>query len=117
VAAVATFLLLPRFGAAGMALAVALGLTAAMVTTLIQLRTHDALNPFHRPFARALAVALLVSALTALPLILSPRMPDGLGLFALIALLLAGLWLSLRYGLPREDRRQLGAFGRKLRLA
>jgi O-antigen/teichoic acid export membrane protein len=108
--------LLPERGAAGMALAVAAGLILANLATVAQLWWRDRLWPFHPPFPRTAAVALAVSIVLAAPLRLLERLPEPAALALLVLLLLASLWVSLRFALSPADRATLGKAGRRLRL-
>ena len=111
------FVLLDRLGAQGMALAVAAGLITTSLVVAAQLYVHEGLSPFRAPFPRTIAVALLVSGAEAALLALVPRALEGLGVIPVVALLLAALWISLRYALDAEDRASFGKTGRTLGLA
>ncbi|KKC25267.1 lipopolysaccharide biosynthesis protein [Sphingomonas sp. SRS2] len=109
-------LLLPQGGMDGMAIAVSAGIAISVVTPMIQLWVDKRIHPFAPPFARAAVVAagigvaiLLVSQLL-LPLHHLIRIGAG------AALLVAGIWLSGRFGLSHDDKLALGKTGRRLRL-
>lgn len=116
VAVAATLTLLPRYGGAGMAAAVSLGVVAMTTVPLIQLHRGLGLHPFAPPFLRALLAACTVSAalLASLPQLGGLPWP---GLLALLVMaLLAGLWVTARIGLGASDKAFLGKTARRLRL-
>ncbi|TRW14969.1 lipopolysaccharide biosynthesis protein [Glacieibacterium frigidum] len=104
-------LLVPRFGAAGMAAAVGAAVIVNAWLAVAELALLDGLAPFAAPFARTLAVAgagsLSVVALGALPH----------GEWLVVPAALAVAWLALRFGLSTADRTALGGAGRRLRVA
>ena len=107
------FWLTPTAEAFGMAIAVSVAIVASTWAAAVELRISDGLTPFERKFAQGLAVALagvgamaLVEYLTGGPL----RFALNMTLWA------ATSWLTLRYGLTREDRLALGGLSRRLRL-
>ena len=116
VAAVLALLLLRPFGAFGMAVAVAGGLAASSVVTVVQLRLHDRVHPFGRPFGRVVAISGAVSVAACLLLAALPALPVPADIALVLAVQLAALWASVRYALPLEDRRTTGAFGQRIRL-
>jgi len=105
--------LVPRQGPLGMAIAIGAATIASTYAATIQLQLSDRLNPFDRKLGQALAVALAGIALMAL----AERLLHGPARFAACALIWgATSWLTLRYGLGREDRLALGGLSRRLRL-
>jgi len=108
--------LLPQWGIDGMAIAVSAGISAAVLTPMVQLWMHERLHPFAPPFGRAALVAALVGAAIFLASqALSPLhhlIRIGLG----AALLIGGIWVSGRFGLTQSDKLALGKTGRRLRL-
>lgn len=108
--------LLPQGGMNGMAIAISAGIAISMLTPMVQLWRHHRLHPFAPPFLRAAAVStaagigiLLVSKL------LSP-LNDAIRIGGGAILLMAGIWLSGRFGLIESDKLALGKTARKLRL-
>ena len=86
---------------------------ASTYAATIQLQLSDGLNPFDRKLVQALALALAGVALMAL----AERLLHGPARFAACAALWAiTSWLTLRYGLTRQDRLALGGLSRRLRL-
>lgn len=116
VALAAAWLLLPRFGGAGLAGAVALGIAAGTIASVVQLWRDSGLHPFHPPFERAALVAVAVAAvlLILLPQIRTFSRFAELVLFVIV--MLGGIWLSARLGLGAGDKAFLGKTARKLRL-
>lgn len=117
--AVATHLaltLMPGWGAAGMAAAVGTGLATSSLTTVLQLRIHDGLNPFHSPYLRVFGIAAAICAGAAALIVGTPLLPLPFDAAAMTAVLLAALWLCVRFALPPADRETTGTAGRRLRL-
>ena len=116
VAIVAATVLLPRYGAAGLAAAVALGVATMSIVAVAQLWRDLRLHPFGSPFPRALATALTISVafLGLLPLLAG--LPSVVELAAFAASLLVGLWLSARIGLGPSDKAFMGRAATRLRL-
>lgn len=116
VTAGAATMLLPRFGGAGLAGAVSLGVVTITLVPLLQLWRDTGLHPFAPPFARAALAAITVSCLllTVLPPLRAAPWPAGMTLLALA--LVAGLWLGARFGLGAMDKAFLGKTARRLRL-
>lgn len=103
--------LVPRMGAPGMALAVAIGTLAPAYAALAQLRALDGLSPFDR----YLGVAALIGIAGIAAMALARHLLGDLRVLPLLFLLWAMTsWLALRYGLAQEDRQALGPFSRKL---
>ncbi|MET0269891.1 MAG: oligosaccharide flippase family protein [Sphingomonas sp.] len=115
-AAFVALLLLPDAGPVAMALAVGAGLIASAGFGVWQLHVGDGLNPFFPPFWRVLGVTLLV-CLGVFALQEAARLlPLAARLACLPVALLGGLWLSVRYGLPEDDKLAFGKLGARLRL-
>ncbi|HEV2817823.1 MAG TPA: polysaccharide biosynthesis C-terminal domain-containing protein [Allosphingosinicella sp.] len=105
--------LTPAYGALGMAIAIGLATIASTYAATIQLQVSDGLNPFDRRLFQALALALTGCALMAL----AEYALRGPARFAACAALWAATsWLTLRYGLTRDDRLALGGLARRLKL-
>lgn len=112
--AVVSVLLIPSYGAMGMAIAVAAALSANALAALLEVRIADGLWPFDLRMGLILAISAAGAALmTAMSWI-----PPGLLHFLVVGvvLLLGTAWTALRFGLPREDREALGRLGRVARL-
>jgi O-antigen/teichoic acid export membrane protein len=115
-AAILAAILLPSIGAPGMALAIAAGLIVSVMASLIQLRRHDDLDPFARPFGQAAGVGLAVAALIVLLLSAAGAAPLPVRITLLLLSLLGGLWLSLRFGLTENDKDAFGMLAKRLKL-
>jgi O-antigen/teichoic acid export membrane protein len=111
--ALLAFLLVPGEGPIGMAIAIAAGTMASTYAATIQLRVSDGLSPFDYKLFQALGLALAGCALMAVAEYLL-RGPVRFG--ACTLLWAATSWLTLRFGLTREDRVALGGLSRRLRL-
>jgi hypothetical protein len=116
VAALAATFLLPRFGATGLAASVSLGIGTMTLVSLLQLWRDLGLHPFSSPFPRVAATALVVagSLLLGLPF-LEPLPPVG-EVTALLAALLAGIWVTAKVGLGPADKDVLGSVAVRMRL-
>ena len=90
-----------------------MAIIASTWAATVELRLSDGLSPFDRKLFQGLAVALVgVGAMALVEYLL-----DGPLRFASNMLLWAiTSWLTLRYGLTREDRLALGGLSRRLRL-
>jgi O-antigen/teichoic acid export membrane protein len=105
--------LTPAYGPLGMAIAIGAATIVSTYAATIQLQVSDGLNPFDRKLFQALALALAGCALMAL----AEQLLHGPARFgACAALWAATSWLTLRYGLTRDDRLALGGLARRLRL-
>ena len=105
--------LIPDHGQLGMAIAVGAATIASTYAATVELRLSDGLSPFDRKLFQGLAVALTGVGCMAL----GEYLLDGPARFALETLLWAiTSWLTLRYGLTRDDRLALGGLSRRLRL-
>jgi O-antigen/teichoic acid export membrane protein len=108
-----TIWLVPLYGPLGMAVAIGAATIASTYAATIQLRVSDGLTPFDYKLFQALGLALAGCALMGL----AESVLHGPARFAACALLWAGTsWLTLRYGLTRDDRLALGGLSRTLRL-
>jgi O-antigen/teichoic acid export membrane protein len=106
-------LLVPRFGAEGMAVSVGLATLAIAYAATVELRVSDGLSPFDQKLFQALAAAV-----AGLGVMYGATMALG-GPARVAALLLVwalASWVALRVGLTRSDREALGGFSRVLRL-
>jgi len=105
--------LVPRYGALGMAIAVAAAVVVSTYAATIELKVADNLSPFDYKLFQGLGLALAgLAAMAGAQWLL-----DGPARFAAEFALWAGTsWLTLRYGLTRDDRRALGGLSRLLRL-
>ena len=108
--------LLPQGGMDGMAIAVSAGIAISVLTPMIQLWIHERIHPFAPPFARAATVSALVGAGVFLLSELLWPLHHILRIAIGAPLLLAGIWLSGRFGLNDADKQALGKTARKLRL-
>ena len=105
--------LTPAYGALGMAIAVGVALVSSTYAATLELQIADGLSPFDRRLFQGLGIALIGLAFMAA----GEWLLDGPARFAAEFLLWAATsWLTLRYGLTREDREALGGLSRKLRL-
>ncbi len=105
--------LVPRYGAAGMAIAAGTGVVAVAYAATLELKFSDGLSPFDRKLFRGLGAGLAGVVLMAL----AAWFATGPARFAAVALLWAlTSWCALRIGLTRSDREALGGLSRRLRL-
>lgn len=108
--------LVPRAGANGMAVAVALGVVTSAILPLLQLRTSLGFRPFGNRFV----LCVMIGCSTAVILWLADRTLSMQGNPAEIAgavlLTLVLMWTGLRLGLSESDRAALGRPGVRLRL-
>jgi O-antigen/teichoic acid export membrane protein len=108
-----SLVLVPRFGAAGMAAAVGLATVAIAYAATLELKLAEGLSPFDRKLFLGLATALAGVGLMAL----AAWVTRGPVRFASVTLLWAlASWCAVRLGLVRGDREALGALARTLRL-
>jgi O-antigen/teichoic acid export membrane protein len=106
-------LLVPRWGAEGMALAVGLATLAIAYAATLELQISDGLTPFDRKLFLGLAAALVGIAL----MWGAEHLLHGPARFGAVFFLWAATsWTALRLGLTRGDRESLGALARALRL-
>jgi O-antigen/teichoic acid export membrane protein len=111
--ALLALLLVPRYEALGMAIAVAAATIAIAYAAVLELRRSDGLWPFERRLFQGLAIALAGVGCMAV----AEALLDGPVRFALVTLLWgATSWCALRFGLVRGDREALGGLARTLRL-
>lgn len=110
------FVLMPEWGLTGMTIAVASGFIVAAALPMAQLYWHDRLQPFSAPFGRVLVRTTTFGSGGLALTLLSHNLSDWLQLPIAVALMLASLWLSCRFGLPHDDRLSMGKTGRALRL-
>jgi O-antigen/teichoic acid export membrane protein len=111
--AVLSILLVPLWGAAGMAVAVGFATVAIAYAATLELRLTEGLTPFDRKLFLGLAVALAGVGLMAA----AAYWTRGPARFACVTgLWAAASWCAVRLGLVRGDREALGALSRKLRL-
>lgn len=105
--------LVPIHGPLGMAIAVGTATVASTYAATVELRISDGLTPFDRKLFQGLALALAGVACMALAV----HVTGGPVRFAAVLALWAGTsWLTLRYGLTRDDRLALGGLSRRLKL-
>jgi hypothetical protein len=100
----------------GMAIAVSAGIAVSVLTPMVQLWHHQHLHPFAPPFARAAAVAAAVGAVIFLLSELLGPLHHVVRIAIGAVLLVAGIWVSGRFGLSHDDKLALGKTARKLRL-
>jgi len=107
------FLLVPRWGPAGMAVSVGAATLVIAYAATIELQVSDGLTPFDRKLFLGLAVALAGVGL----MWCAAQLLRGPARFAAELLLWAAAsWAALRLGLTRSDRQALGGLSRVLRL-
>jgi O-antigen/teichoic acid export membrane protein len=110
---VLSVVLVSRFGAVGMAVAVSVATVAQAYAATAELRISDRLSPFDRKLFLGLAAALAGCGAMAV----MERLTHGPVRFTGVALLwAASSWAALRVGLTRSDREAMGRFSRLLRL-
>jgi O-antigen/teichoic acid export membrane protein len=111
--AVLAMLLVPLYGALGMAVAVGAATVATAYAAVLELRRSDGLWPFEYRLFQGLGIALA----GVLVMAGAEWLLNGPVRFALVtAIWAATSWCALRYGLMRGDREALGGVSRKLRL-
>lgn len=110
------FALTPTFGAAGMAISVAVSLNLVAVLALVQLYWSHLLHPFQPPFWRTLSISALAALMVLAADAAASRWSELAGMVAAAVMFLPAFWLSLRFGLCRADRAALGRFSKWLRL-
>jgi O-antigen/teichoic acid export membrane protein len=111
--ALLAWLLVPRFEAPGMAVAVGAATVAIAYAATLELQFSERLTPFDLKLFLGLAVALAGVGLMGLAADWTRgpvRFASVLSLWALAS------WCALRFGLTRGDRDALGALARTLRL-
>jgi O-antigen/teichoic acid export membrane protein len=108
-----SFVLVPRFGALGMAAAVGAGTVAIAYAATLELKLTEGLSPFDGKLLRGLLVALLGVVLMGL----AAHWTRGPARFAsVLSLWAVASWCALRFGLVRGDRVALGGLAQTLRL-
>jgi O-antigen/teichoic acid export membrane protein len=116
IAVLAGWMLVPDGHLLGMAIAVSLGTVVAAAIPVAQLSRHEALNPFNRRFLRSFTVGASLAIVTGgVTFALAVTSPVAAGPL-IVAAGIAGIWLSLRYGLDMRDKHALGRTGARLRL-
>jgi O-antigen/teichoic acid export membrane protein len=107
---------IPIWGVTGVAVAVAAGLSSSAIITIYQVDQDEKMHPFAAPFLttfiRALGVSLLVVGVATV-MMMAPRF---VRLVLLIPVLLGGIWMSLKWALPDQDKGAFGKLKHKLRL-
>lgn len=106
-------LLVPRYGAVGMVIAVGVATIIVAYAATLELQFSDGLSPFDYKLAQGLGIAFAGVALMALAEHLT-RGPARFG--SVLTLWVVTSWFALRFGLARPDREALGPLGRRLRL-
>ncbi|TMJ19960.1 MAG: lipopolysaccharide biosynthesis protein [Alphaproteobacteria bacterium] len=108
------FWLVPATGPLGMAVAIGAATIVSTYAATVELQLSDGLNPFDYKLVQGLGLALAGCAL----MWGAEQALHGPARFAACTILWAATsWLTLRYGLTREDRLALGGLSRSLRLA
>jgi len=106
-------LLVPEYGAWGMAIAVAVASVLSTYLAVIELRASDGVSPFDRWTMRGIAISLVGLA----AMWLAEYLFNGPMRFVTLVLVWAATsWIAMRYALPLDDRVGLGKFSRMLRL-
>jgi O-antigen/teichoic acid export membrane protein len=108
--------LVPTYGAFGMAISVSVAVVATAWAAVVELQISDRLSPFGAGFFRALAAGSAI--IIFLWVAGEALMPFGARVRALslFALFWPCLWLGLRYGLDESDKAALGSFRNRLRI-
>ncbi|MFW2831496.1 lipopolysaccharide biosynthesis protein [Sphingomonas sp. ID0503] len=104
------------YGATGMAVAVSSGLVVSSLAIVVALWWEGGIHPFPQPFWQVVWRSFVICLGGGALALLVPARPPLPCVGVLIAILLATLWMSLRFALPAADRESLGKMGRKLRL-
>jgi O-antigen/teichoic acid export membrane protein len=108
-----SLVLVPLYGAPGMAVAVGAATVAIAYMATLELQLTEALSPFDRKLFLGLGVALAGVGLMAL----AEHFTRGPArFFAVTSLWALASWCAVRLGLVRGDREALGAVARRLRL-
>ncbi|HYI41169.1 MAG TPA: oligosaccharide flippase family protein [Allosphingosinicella sp.] len=108
-----SWFLVPRYSAAGMAVAVGAATLAIAYAATLELKLTEGMSPFDSKLFRGLFVALAGVALMGL----AAHVTRGPLRFASVLILWAAAsWCALRFGLVRGDREALGGLARTLRL-
>jgi O-antigen/teichoic acid export membrane protein len=108
------FWLVPAMGPLGMAVAIGAATIVSTYAATVELQLSDGLNPFDYKLVQGLGLALAGCAF----MWLAEQALHGPARFAACTILWAATsWMTLRYGLTREDRLALGGLSRRLRLA
>lgn len=108
---------MPEGGLNAVTLAVSIGLTLASIVPMAQLWIWGGLHPFDAHYGRVFAIAIGISLAGAAAARAALQLPAAAQLPVLAIILLGSIWSCCRYGLPLDDRRELGKTGRALRLA
>lgn len=107
------FLLVPRVGATGMAIATGAATVLIAGAATLELAIADGLQPFDRRLGGAFAIAAAGVVVMA---IAAELLGGPLRFTALMLIWAATSWLTLRHGLSRSDREALGGIARRLKL-
>ena len=108
------FLLVPRYGAIGMAFSAGIAVVAVAYAATLELKLSDGLSPFDRKLLSGLAAGATGLVMMAM----AEDLARGPVRFAAILLLWAlTSWCALRFGLTRSDREALGRFSQWLKLS
>ena len=99
-----------------MALAVSAGVVVSAVAALVELAVLERVRPFDLRQLAAIAVSLPAIAAMALAGVAARGLGALPATLIEFAMLLPALWLALRFGLKRGDKKALGGLSRRLRL-
>jgi O-antigen/teichoic acid export membrane protein len=106
-------LLVPRYGAVGMVIAVGAAIVIVAYAATLELQLSDRLSPFDYKLGQSLGIALAGVALMAL----AEHWTRGPARFVSVLMLwTVTSWFALRFGLSGSDRQALGPLARRLRL-
>jgi hypothetical protein len=105
--------LAPGSGAMGMAWAIAVATVVSTYAATLELQISDGVQPFDRKLFQGLGLALTGVALMAAA---EYSLPGPMRFAVILTLWACTSWLTLRFGLTREDRQALGGLSRRLRL-
>jgi O-antigen/teichoic acid export membrane protein len=109
-----SLILVPRYGAEGMAAAVGIATLVIAYAATLELQISDGLTPFDLKLFLGLAAALVGVGLMWAA---GTRLHGPARFATVLALWAATSWTALRFGLTRGDRDSLGGLARALRLS
>ena len=109
-------LLVPVYGAVGMALAVSVAVVVTAWAAVIELKVSDGISPFDSGFWRAIALGIAIIGVLWLAGEALAKFGAPVRAIGLFALFWPLLWTGLKFGLENDDKAALGKLGRRLRL-
>lgn len=105
----------PKWGAAGAAIATAIGMNIPSIASLLQVRSFYDLVPYDRQILPPLFASLMGAAIVALVLTLIAESAVPLRFLGGVLALLAAYFLLLRYGFSDRDATAFGRLARWIR--